>query len=136
MTSKPVLTIDGARFHDLAGFMDEIARLPEPDVYWGRNLDAFNDVLRGGFGTPEGGFVLRWVNSERSRATLGFPETIRWLEQKIRRCHPSNVPSVEADLRAAREGQGQTLFDILVEIIRAHGPGGDEAEDGIVLELR
>jgi hypothetical protein len=76
------------------------------------------------------------VNSERSRAALGFPETVRWLEQKIRRCHPSNVPSAEADLRAVREGQGQTLFDIVVEIIRAHGPGGDEAEDGIVLELR
>ena len=32
------------------------------------NLDAFNDMLRGGFGTPPGGFVLRWVNSARSRA--------------------------------------------------------------------
>ncbi len=82
MTSKPVLTIDGARFHDLAGFMDEFARVLEPDVYWGRHLDAFNDVLRGGFGTPEGGFILRWGNSERSRRTLGFPETVRWLEAR------------------------------------------------------
>ena len=102
---------------------------------WGRNLDAFNDVLRGGFGTPDGGFVLRWRSSARSREVLGHAATIAFLESKLARCHGSNVASVSADLEAARRGLGPTLFDILVEIIRNHGVGGDEAEDGIELEL-
>src|SRR5437667_7339532 len=34
---------------------------------WQGNLDAFNDLLRGGFGTPEGGLILVWLNSEASR---------------------------------------------------------------------
>jgi RNAse (barnase) inhibitor barstar len=134
VTSKRVFEINGNAFDDLAGFFDEIQRnlLGAP---WGRNLDAFNDVLRGGFGTPDEGFVLRWLNSDRSRSVLGYPATIRYLEDKIRRCHPSNVSYVRADLESAHRGEGPTLFDILVEIIRTHGPGGDEADDGVVLEL-
>ena len=132
---KPVLAVDGANFDTLDAFYDEVERSLIPGSPWGRNPDAFNDILRGGFGTPEGGFVLRWVNSARSRACLGFPETVRYLEAKVRRCHPSNVPSVEADLDAARRGEGETLFDILVGIIRVHGVGGDESDDGVELEL-
>lgn len=66
----PEFTIDGARFDDLDGFYDEVSRVLIPGATWGRNLDAFNDILRGGFGTPDA-FVLVWANSERSRATLG-----------------------------------------------------------------
>jgi hypothetical protein len=40
-----------------------------------------------------------------------------------------------ADLAAARRGQGQTLFDVITGIIRAHGPGGIEAEDNVHLTL-
>ena len=127
--SKRVFEINGNAFDDLEGFYDEIQRslLTAP---WGRNLDAFNDVLRGGFGTPDEGFVLRWLNSDRSRSALGYPATIRELEGRIGRCG-----FVPADLESARRGVGQTLFDILVEIIRTHGPGGEEAYDGVDLEL-
>ena len=135
MTPLPVLEIDGARFNDLEGFWDEVSRQLIPGAEWGRNLDAFNDILRGGFGTPEGGFVLRWTNSERSRVALGYEVTVRWLERKVERCHPDNVPSVRSDLEAARAGHGPTLFDLLVEIIHVHGVGGDEAEDRVELRL-
>jgi RNAse (barnase) inhibitor barstar len=131
---KRIFEIDGNAFDDLEGFYDEIQRclLTAP---WGRNLDAFNDVLRGGFGTPDEGFVLRWLHSDRSRSALGYPETIRYLEDKVRRCHPANVGFVRAELESAHRREGQTLFDILVEIIRIHGPGGAEAEGGVELEL-
>jgi RNAse (barnase) inhibitor barstar len=66
----PVLIIDGNRFDDLDGFAREFSTLLK-DHIWHGNLDAFNDILRGGFGTPEGGFVLRWLNSTRSRQALG-----------------------------------------------------------------
>ena len=136
---KRILEIDGAAFDDLAGFYEEVSRKLIPGAKWGRNLDAFNDILRGGFGTPEGGFVLRWLNAERSKRQLGFEETVRYLERKVRTCHPRNVGYVTEDLAAARRGEGPTLFDILVEIVGSHGPGGDEAgwshaRPGVVVE--
>lgn len=96
---KPVLVINGGAFEDLDGFAQQFTAYLHDHV-WHGNLDAFNDILRGGFGTPEGGFVLRWQSSERSKELLG-----------------------------------PVLFGTLVEIIRTHGPGGDEAEDGVELEL-
>jgi hypothetical protein len=132
---KVVLELDGRAFDDLEGFWNEVSRKLIPGASWGRNFDAFNDILGGGFGTPDGGFVLRWLHSARSRERLGFPETIRYLEAKVRRCHPQNVPYVKEDLAAARRGEGMTVFDILLEILRDHGEGGDEAEDGVELEL-
>ena len=53
--SKLVYEIDGLEFHTLEEFYDVVSRVLIPNAYWGRNLDAFNDILRGGFGTPEGG---------------------------------------------------------------------------------
>lgn len=67
----PLLSLDGTRFSNLEGFYDEVSDCLIPGASWGRNLDAFNDILRGGFGTPDGGFQLRWLNSERSREQLG-----------------------------------------------------------------
>ncbi|MEK7467978.1 MAG: barstar family protein [Planctomycetota bacterium] len=96
--AKPVLEFDGTRFGTLEEFYDEISRVLIPGAKWGRNLDAFNDILRGGFGTPKGGFVLRWTHSGRSRRTL-------------------------------------PRFETIVEIIRAHGVGGGEADDGVELML-
>jgi RNAse (barnase) inhibitor barstar len=135
MTVLPTLDIDGSRFDDLEGFWDEISRQLIPGAHWGRNLDALNDILRGGFGTPDEGFVLRWLNSALSQDALGYGETVRWLEQEVKRCYPSNIPALQAILAEARSCQGPTLFDIIVEIIRAHGKGGEEEEDTVELQL-
>jgi Barstar (barnase inhibitor) len=126
----PEFVLDGTSFDNLAGFFTAITRTLGV-TGWGRNLDAFNDILRGGFGTPAGGFILRWASSAISAQRLGWPETIRFFESMLTTCHPASIPIVEADLAAARRGQGQTLFDIITSIIRAHGPGGSEAEDNV-----
>lgn len=68
--------IDGSRFETLEGFYDEVSRVLVPGRFWGRNLDAFNDILSGGFGTPDGGFALRWKNHELSRSRLAEFETL------------------------------------------------------------
>jgi hypothetical protein len=67
------------------------------------------------------------LSSESSRAALGYAETIRRLE-RLR----LSLPSVESfehrgqdQQRTAREGT--TLFDEIVEIIHAHGLGGNES---------
>ena len=130
----PVLVIDGARFSDFDGFTREFSRLLV-NYTWRGNLDAFNDLLRGGFGTPENGWVLRWLNSDLSRSALGYEATIQRLERVLLTCHPSHRLNIEDRIRQARRGQGPTLFDEIVQIIREHGPGGRESEDSIVLEL-
>src|SRR5690242_7441689 len=91
----PILTIDGANFSDFDGFAREFSTLLCHHT-WHGNLDAFNDILRGGFGTPEGGWVLRWRNSELSRVALGHPAMTRWLEQILLTCHPSNREDIRA----------------------------------------
>ena len=50
-------TIDGRRFSNMAGFYDEVERVFTSGLDWkiGRNLNAFNDILRGGFGRHEYG---------------------------------------------------------------------------------
>jgi hypothetical protein len=50
----PVLVIDGSAFSGFDGFAREFSRLLD-NYTWRGNLDAFNDLLRGGFGTPENG---------------------------------------------------------------------------------
>lgn len=127
--------IDGTAFSTLEEFFEEVSRVLIPGVYWGRNLDAFNDILRGGFGTPDDGFTLRWRDHEESRRRLGYPETVRQLEIRLNRCHPSSRERVRADLAEAIAGTGPTVFDWVIEIIQVHDPGGREAEDGVLLEL-
>jgi hypothetical protein len=126
--------LDGASFDDLTGFFAAITRTLGVSG-WGRNLDAFNDILRGGFGTPDGGFILRWASSGLSAERLGWPETIRFIEKKLTTCHPANITAVQADLAAAHREEGQTLFEIILSIIRAHGPGGAESDDNVHLIL-
>jgi hypothetical protein len=119
----------------LEEFYGLISRVLIPGAEWGCNLDAFNDILRGGFGTPEDGFILRWKNTAVSRARLGYSETVRQLERRLIRCHPSNREWVAKDLERARQCVGPTVFDWLVEIIEIHCAGGPEEEDGVELVL-
>ncbi len=69
---KPIRTIDGSRFTDIEGFYDEVERvLLDENTAWGRNLDAFHDILHGGWGTPAGNWSLRWISSGVSKNHLG-----------------------------------------------------------------
>src|SRR5262249_18409675 len=127
--------IDGQHFSTLEEFYDEISRVLIPAACWGRNLNAFNDILRGGFGTPEEGFILKWKNSDISRQRLGYAETARQLTLRLEHCHPSNKQFVKSDLEQAKKERGATVFDWLIEIIQTHCRGGEEEEDGVELVL-
>lgn len=110
-----VYEIDGASFDTVEGFYDEVSRVLVPDVSWGRNLDAFDDVLSGGFGTPDEGFIFRWLHHEVSRGRL------RQSDASWRLDSPMSPGHRIADLN---------VFDQLVQIIRSH-----EADSGVRLEL-
>ncbi|WP_265563074.1 barstar family protein [Sphingomicrobium arenosum] len=118
MTEEYVL--DGASITSLEAFYDQISRSMALGD-WGRNLDALDDVLCGEHGgVPENGFTLRWVRSDVSRANLGYPETVRQLEKRLSLCHPSNREMVQAELKTARQGRGDTVFDWLIDVFHAH----------------
>ena len=133
--SKPVITINGAEFTDLEGFFKNFQHRALLGTEWGHNLDAFNDVLRGGIGTPEGGFVLVWQHHALSRQRLGYAETARQLQRTLATCDSHNVASVRTDLAQALSNTGSTVYDWLLDIIHEHGPGGSEAEDAVELRL-
>jgi len=117
-----VFIIDGDNFNTLDEFFDEVQReLIGNFKEFGRNLDAFNDILNGSFGKFDDELIkIIWKNSEKSKQDLGFPETIKYLEAKLKKCHPSNKDSFKNELQDAQENKGNPLFQIIIEIISGH----------------
>lgn len=92
--TKKTLVIDGNNFETLEGFYSEADKVLTKNLDWdtGHNLDAFNDLLRGGFGIHEYDepIQLIWNNSTKSKSDLS----------KLK--------------------DGETLYEILVSIIKDH----------------
>jgi Barstar (barnase inhibitor) len=127
--------IDGATFQSLDAFAAMLTRVLFPDSAWNGNLDALNDMLRGGFGSPEDGFVVRIRNSDLAMKALGYLETSRWYEERANDAYPTSRDPFRELLEQATQGHGVTLFDMIVEIFKVHGAGGRESEDNVILEL-
>ncbi|QXP78428.1 MULTISPECIES: barstar family protein [Winogradskyella] len=68
------IEINGNNFSNLTEFYDELERKMTNGLNWkiGRNLDAFEDVLSGGFGVQEveENYELKWLNSKKSKTEL------------------------------------------------------------------
>lgn len=89
-TDVPVrFRLDGRKIRAANDFYTEIGRsVNGPEGYFGRNLDALADCLRGGYGTPDDeAFEFVWRHSDQSRSNL----------------------------RAVRRG-GRSFFDAVVEV--------------------
>ena len=127
--------IDGNEFDTLEGFYDAIGKVLIPGQSWGRNFDALDELLDGTFGTPIGGFVLIWKNSEISKARFGFAETSRILRNKQNNSCPENHELIRKQIDDALNGKGKTIFEELVELIEEHGRGGTKSKDQIELQL-
>ena len=74
ITTKKTIVIKGDTFSTLEGFYTEIDNILTKDLDWktGHNLDAFNDLLRGGFGVHDyyEPIKLIWQNSHKSKSDL------------------------------------------------------------------
>lgn len=110
--------IDGARFSTLEGFYDEIGSALVSGQYWGRNLNAFNDILCWPVLAPGQKYRLIWRNAALSRQRLNHAETARQLHLILQRCHSSAVEDLTIKARLAERGEGPTVFDWLLEIIQ------------------
>ncbi|KRE57464.1 barstar family protein [Paenibacillus sp. Soil750] len=115
--------IDGSKISNFEDFCSEFSDVVLSGKHrWHGNLDAFNDILSGGFGEIEGDEALTIFlkNSSTLKESLGYTETVKLLEERLLRCHSSNVPRVAEELQKAKNGVGPTIFDWLQEIITDH----------------
>lgn len=118
------IVIDGNAFDNMQSFYTEVQNKLTSGLTWeiGRNLNAFNDILWGGFGVHEyeEQVCIEWFDSEKSRVDLGYEETVRSYKEVLKNCHPSSVSSVANRLEEALSKQGDTIFDTIIAIIESH----------------
>lgn len=120
---RKMTVINGSHFSNLTGFYEEVSKVLTKDINWKvGTLDGFNDILYGGFGIFENDdeVEILWEESEKSRKDLGFEATKEFYENKIKQGKPFNVELIQEKLNELIKGNGQTLFDILIEIIEEH----------------
>ncbi|MGG1921904.1 ribonuclease inhibitor [Chryseobacterium sp. NRRL B-14798] len=121
--TRKMIVIHGGHFSSLGGFYEEASNVLMKDTDWKvGTLDGFDDILYGGFGVIEGKEKIEiiWKEAEKSKEDLGFKATREFYENKIRQGKPFNTELIQQKLNELTEGKGQTLFEILVEIIESH----------------
>ncbi|PXW16159.1 hypothetical protein C8D70_10496 [Chryseobacterium sp. CBTAP 102] len=118
-----MIVIHGGHFSSLGGFYEEASRVLMKDLDWKvGTLDGFDDILYGGFGVFENKEEIEiiWKESQKSKEDLGFKATREFYENKIRQGKPFNIELIQRKLDELIEGKEQTLFEILIEIIKSH----------------
>lgn len=126
---KRIVVIDGKDFSDLEGFFclaDRLFRADNGGVR-GHNLDAFNDLLGGGFGVHEPGepIVIKWINYHISREALGYEATARYYKDKLEKTQFNDNYVMKRRMELAKEHQGRTLLDMITSIISDRDSGHD-----------
>lgn len=115
------IVIDGERFNNIEEFYCEVDRVLTRGLSWetGHNLDAFNDLLCGGFGVHEYGekLEIQWINAKKSKNNLGYKATAEYYRQLMQKCHPDNIEYIKTLLLEAEAQKGETLMDMIVNII-------------------
>lgn len=119
-----ILHIEGASINDIASLYVEINRVFMADEDWqlGPSLDALDDLLWGGYGALAGhaSTTVVWRDIEHSREALGRATTQAWLQSKLHQAGTFNTAVIADQLAALQQGQGQTYFEIVMEIFNGH----------------
>ncbi|MEW8647945.1 MAG: hypothetical protein AB2563_17780 [Candidatus Thiodiazotropha endolucinida] len=83
--------------------------------YFGKNRDAYSDSIDGGPGCPE--YPCRFVFINKGKITN--PQLIEYtkieLEFKKTKCHPSWLPTIEAQLELLEKGIGENLHHWIID---------------------
>lgn len=122
-SGKNKIIINGSHFSDPSGFYDEVSSVLMKETDWKiGTLDGLDDILYGGFGVFESGEEIEiiWKESQKSKEDLGLELTRNFYENKIRQGKPFNTELIQQKLDDLLSGKGETLFEILVEIIESH----------------
>ena len=79
-----IFILDGNKFSNIEGFYNEIDNLLTKDIDFktGHNLNALNDLLRGGFNVHELNepITIKWINYNKSKKDLGDKTILKILE--------------------------------------------------------
>lgn len=118
------IEIDGNSINDIASFYEEINRVFMIGESWviANSLDAFNDVLYGGYGVLQGtqSVELVWHHIDHSRKALGYQTTRAYYLGKLRPGSPYNKKLFAEKLEALESGMGETYFDSVMAILAEH----------------
>lgn len=121
--SKEII-IDGNQIHDIKSLYEEINLkfMQGEDWQLGESLDAFDDLLYGGFGAIKGDepINLVWKNFENNREVLGFDLTLNFYENKLKQPQIFNKKIIEDKIQKLKNTGRDTYFDIILEIIASH----------------
>lgn len=121
---RPTFIIEGRRITDIPSLYVELNRVFMAGEDWtlGASLDALDDMLYGGYGALQGHdtATLVWRDMAATRAALGVAATVAWLQQKRDQPGTFNATQISSQLDALQRGEGQTYFDIVLEIIAGH----------------
>ncbi|PWN67547.1 ribonuclease inhibitor [Chryseobacterium oncorhynchi] len=120
---RKMIVINGGHFSSLAEFYEEVSNVLMKDTDWKvGTLDGFNDILYGGFGVIENNEEIEiiWKEAQKSGEDLGVKATKEFYDNKIRQGKPFNIELIQRKLDDLMAGKGQTLFEILIEIIQSH----------------
>ena len=125
--------IDGNEFKDIGEFYDLVQAKFCPDFAFGRDLNGFNDVLRGGLGV-DGGIEYQekvhviWRNSEKSRNALSYASQIKYFEKvliDVRQHDESYMVSYAQDLAEKIQNMKKEVqespFETIVSMFVGHG---------------
>lgn len=118
------IEIEGSSINDIASFYEEINRVFMAGEGWriGQSLDAFNDLLYGGYGALQGAqsVELLWHNMDHSRKALGYQTTRAYYLDKLRPGSPYSKNLFAEKLSALENGRGETYFDTIMAILADH----------------
>ena len=121
---KKEFVIDGNRIKDKSSLYEEINRQFMHEESWqlAESLDAFDDLLYGGFGAIKEKEEIKivWLNFDSNKEAFGLDFTRNFYKEKLEQ--PENFDSklVRRQLDDLERGEGQTYFEIIEEIISSH----------------
>ncbi len=122
-TDRLVLVLQGSAVSDIPSFYADINRVFMAGEDWqlGHSLDALDDMLYGGYGVLAGheSATVIWQDIEKTRSALGEETTRAWLQAKLDAEGTLEARMIAAQLDALDAGEGQTYFQIVMEIIAA-----------------
>ena len=117
-------TIEGNNIHDIPTFYGELNRIFMVHEDWklGASLDALNDLLYGGFGELKGNepVTIIWKDFKQNRQALGIELTKVYYQEKLKSPEIFNTQFIQEKLTELERGEGQTYFEIILEIIADH----------------
>jgi RNAse (barnase) inhibitor barstar len=123
---KAHYVVDGKTFETLEGFFDEMSRQLAVSAESAKTLEEFEMMLQRAFNDASKGMVLVWKNHHLSKEFLGFEETLRFLEKKLKACHHSEVLVVRKELTQTKKGNGVLLFHAIITLLARYNEKGLE----------